>query len=183
MYNKILSLILVFSLAFNIAFVGIWAYNRFGEERAASAPAPAPPQTWEQVGLDREQQRRMEQSWRALQQQLTPLRTRLESERDHVLELMAQADPDEEAIRTTQRRMAVVQEQMRRCVMTHMRETGERLSPEQRRRMFQMMRSWARRRGHASTGRRRQGRGRPSGPAGRPEEFRQMHHNMEGARR
>ncbi|MFO7956436.1 MAG: periplasmic heavy metal sensor [Candidatus Brocadiia bacterium] len=181
MYNKTLSLILIFSLAFNIAFVGIWAYNRFGEEQPA--PAPVPRQTWEQIGLDREQQRRMEQSWRGLQRELVPLQARLARERDRLLELMAEPDPDEEAIRATQRRMAAVQEEMRRCVMIHMRETRERLTPEQRRRMFHMMRTWGRRRGHAPAGRRRQGMGRPSGPGGQPEEFRQMHDHMEGARR
>jgi Spy/CpxP family protein refolding chaperone len=181
MYNKILSLILIFSLAFNIAFVGIWAYNRFGEEQPTPALAPRP--TWEQIGLDREQQRRMEQSWRRLQRELAPLQARLARERDRLLELMAEPDPDEEAIRATQRRMGAVQEEMRRHVMTHMRETRERLTPEQRRRMFHMMRSWAHRRGQAPGGRRRQGMGRPSGAAGQPEEFRQMHHNMEGARR
>jgi len=169
MYNRTLSLILVFSLAFNIAFVGIWAYNRFGEERPA--PPPPPRQAWEQIGLDREQQRRMEQSWRALQQQVAPLQARLARERDHLLELMAQADPDEQAIRAARRRMEAAQEQMRQRVMVHMQQTREQLSPEQRRRMFQMMRTRARRRGASPRGARRQGperrpRGGQSGGGG-----------------
>ncbi len=138
-HNSVLSLILVFSLAFNIAFVGIWFYSRLQPDR----PGAEPRRTWEQVGLDREQQRRMEQSWRDLRRELAPLERRLAAERDRLFELMAEQEPDREAIRAAHRRMEAIQERIRANVLSHLEQTEEHLTPEQRRRLFQMMRSRA----------------------------------------
>ena len=41
-YSKALTLLLIFSLAFNVAFGGVWIYNR-AAALASPPPPPAPP--------------------------------------------------------------------------------------------------------------------------------------------
>ena len=76
MRQTALTLVLIFSLAFNIAFVGIWVYNRTAPRnpqaerppaagrRAEGAARRSPNGPWAALNLSPEQERRMRESWR-----------------------------------------------------------------------------------------------------------------------
>ena len=72
MINKALALGVIFSLAFNIAFVGIWGYTRVRPrpqrppgEQVKPRPAPVPAEgIWQQLGLTPVQASQVAEEWR-----------------------------------------------------------------------------------------------------------------------
>jgi len=140
MHSKILSLLLVFSLAFNIAFVGIWVYNLTEECEPAEAPL-------NELRLGPDQQRRVREQWQQLRKQVADMKEELDRERDRLLDLMAAERPDTEAIRDCQSRIGELQHEMRRIVTEHMMQTGQMLTPEQRARWYGMMKGLGQRHG------------------------------------
>ncbi len=140
MQNKLLSLLLIFSLAFNIAFVGIWAYNRTSPgPNALQAPSRAA-SPWERLEVAPEQRERLREQWRGLHAEVRSRRETLQRQRDRLLELMADPEPNEAPIRACRNNIERIQDEVRNLVLTHMRRMGEVLTPEQRRRMFHMLR-------------------------------------------
>lgn len=139
MTNKVLALILIFSLAFNIAFVGIWAYGQF---YAPDRVRPRPPRRapWERMGLTEPQRRELVERRRQLQGEMSRVRAELEEQRARLFDLLEAEHIDEEAVRDARERMKRAQEKVQQLVFRHMRELRDVLKPEQRRRMMDMMR-------------------------------------------
>lgn len=158
MRNKALALLLIFSLAFNIAFVGIWAYRgaarrhryrrltrdaQVGRERP---PGPGGP-PWAQLALAPEQEHRIREGWREVEGQMQSLREEVARHRDALLELMAAEEPEEQAVLAARERIDAVERQMRKLVVGQMLKTREMLTAEQRRQWLRMMRAHGERRG------------------------------------
>lgn len=187
MFNKALSLLLIFSLAFNIAFVGIWVYNRTSRRppraglRAGRAPGPAqaavPPPPWAQLDLQAPQQNKMSRDWAEVYQKIEALNADGRQLREQLLDLLAAEKLDPEAIRACQQRIDQVQEQVRRLVVEQMLRTRDALTPEQRARWVRMMKAAGQRRGRGqwSGDPRREPLPGPPGPAGG---MRQMRRGM-----
>jgi len=156
MFNKALSLLLIFSLAFNIAFVGIWVYHRTTRrpQRAALLPGQAPgrspaavsPPAWAQLNLHAPQQRKMAQDWAEVCRKIEALNAEGRQLREQLLDLLAAEKLDAEAIRACQQRIDQIQEEVRRLVVDHMLKTRDALSPQQRARWVRMMKAAGRRR-------------------------------------
>ncbi len=162
MINKALALILVFSLAFNIAFVGIYVYNRV--ERARPRPvAQRPGQSagtaeasgWRQFGLRGEQEKRVLEDWRETGRKITAIDAEARELRTQLISLLQADTLDEQAIRTTRDKLEEDQQQVRDLVFDRMMKLRQELTPEQRRRWVEMMLRTA------------QARGRPQGARGR----------------
>jgi len=164
MRQSVLTLLLVFSLAFNIAFVGIWVYNRTARSGRPAGPPPGPqargasaaerPEPpWDALKLGAEQKRSMRDSWQATGRRIQQLNAELARERDRLFDLLAAEEADEAAIAQAQKRMAELQGQVRQLAVGQMVETRTRLTPEQRRELFRRMRArgqqhgWPQRRG------------------------------------
>jgi Spy/CpxP family protein refolding chaperone len=137
MLNKLLLLALVFSLAFNLAFAGIWAYRTV--ERRRHMPPPPPP--WGALKLMPEQQTKLRESWRQMGEKMAPLHAEAAKHRDALLELMAAENPDEKAVLAEQARVEQIEEQIRQLAMAQMLETRKILDPQQRAAWLEMMRA------------------------------------------
>ncbi len=140
MSNKALSLILIFSLAFNIGFVGIWVHNITAPERPVRPAPGAPPPPWAQLPLQPHQRQSLRTDWQQLLAELEPLRADLLEKRNQLMDLLAAPDPDEAEVRRVNERLGELQERSRRLVLEHMERIRRALPAEQRRRMFDMLR-------------------------------------------
>ena len=151
MLNKTLSLLLVFSLAFNIAFVGMWVYNRSTRvpPQAAAAgpsadagptPLPAPP-SWQQLSLRGPQERQISQAWREVQQKVEAINAETHQQREKLVELLAADKLDQEAIAACQKRIEANQQAARQLVLEQMVKTRDALTPEQRANWMRMMKA------------------------------------------
>lgn len=179
MFNKILSLLLIFSLAFNIAFAGMWVYHR----RTARPPRPGlmpgprfggqPPQglrrpPWAQLNLRAPQERKISEGWGEVRQKVEALNADVRKQRELLLDLLAADELDREAIVAREQQIEAVQEEVRQLVVEQMLKTRDALSPPQRMQWIRMMKTAGRRRGRGG----RQGgslQGPPSGPFGGPQ--------------
>lgn len=172
MLNKALSLLLIFSLAFNIAFVGIWVYNR-STHVPSPAPAPDPradaarppmpgPPSWQQLSLRGPQERQITQGWREAHQKFEAVNAEMRKEREKLFDLLAADELDQEAIAACQQRIEAGQQAARQLVLEQMVKTREALTPEQRTNWMRMMKAA----GQRHTRRRRQAGPRPGGPGG-----------------
>ncbi len=170
MLNKTLSLLLIFSLAFNIAFAGIWVHNR-STGAPSPAPAPGPPTdaarapmpgapSWRQVGLRGPQERQITQGWREAHQKIEAVNAQTHEQREKLFDLLAADELDQEAIATCQQRIEAGQQAARKLALEQMVKTRETLTPEQRARWMRMMKAA----GQRHSRRRRQAGPRPGGP-------------------
>ncbi|MFO8008408.1 MAG: periplasmic heavy metal sensor [Candidatus Brocadiia bacterium] len=140
MSNKVLSLILIFSLAFNIGFIGIWVYNITVPERRPEPAAEAPPPPWAQLPLQPEQRQSLRAEWQQLLAELEPLRDELRAQRGRLMDLLSAPEPNEAEVRRARERIGELQERSRELVLEHMERTRRALPPRQRKRMFQLLR-------------------------------------------
>jgi Spy/CpxP family protein refolding chaperone len=152
MYHKVLQLLLIFSLAFNIAFVGIWLYNRQlpdapprGLPRGLQARPGPPP--WDALGLGPEQKKAVAEKWGAMSRETADLSAELARQRERLLQLMGGEDPDWQGVQECEQRIEAGQRRLRQMTVAQMREMRELLTPEQRRAWFELMRSHAERAG------------------------------------
>lgn len=169
MRSTILHLVLVFSLAFNIAFAGIWVYHRARPRPYGARPGPGgrggPGPAWDELDLTPEQERQVRESWRKVAGRLQELRQETGRQRDRLFDLLQAEAPDEAAILEAQRRIEESQEQSREAVVAQMMETRALLSTEQRRKWVEAMRVHGQRLGAKRwrNGHARPGDGRPDG--------------------
>ena len=175
MRSTILHLVLVFSLAFNIAFAGIWVYHRSQPRPPALGVRPGsdaggPQRGWGQLDLPPEKERQIRESWEQVEGRLHEIRFELDEHRDTLFALLASDPPDDAAIAEVNKSIETLEEERRRIVMGQMMATRELLTPEQRTKWADSMRShgdrlgsrrW--RNGHSRRGDGRRGDGRPEG--------------------
>jgi Spy/CpxP family protein refolding chaperone len=146
MINKTLALIVIFSLAFNIAFVGIWAYTRVrpapqrpAPARPVAPPAPAADGLWQQLGLTPEQQRSVVEEWRQVGHQVEGKQAEVRAQRARLIDLLQADVLDEQALRATRDKMDEDQQAVRELVFNRMLQLRQVLNPEQRRRWLEVM--------------------------------------------
>ena len=145
MINKALALIVIFSLAFNIAFVGIWAYLRVRPMPPRPAPVqPIPPPApaeglWQQLGLTPEQQRSIVEEWRQVGRQVEAKQAEVRLERAQLINLLQADALDDQAIKATREKMDEDQQAVRELVFDRMLQLRQVLKPEQRRRWLELM--------------------------------------------
>ena len=127
MINKTLALIVIFSLAFNIAFVGIWAYTRVrpapqrpAPARPVAPPAPAADGLWQQLGLTPEQQRSVVEEWRQVGHQVEGKQAEVRAQRARLIDLLQADVLDEQALRATRDKMDEDQQAVRELVFNRM---------------------------------------------------------------
>ncbi len=147
--NKILALALVFSLAFNIAFVGIWAYSRTLPFQAEPEPTTLTPALLNELRLTQPQRANLQRQRERLREELTEAREELAHRREELFNLLENQPQNGEAIHRARQRVDEAQERLQRMVVDHMRELRTVLTPEQHRRLMQMVREYSERRGRA----------------------------------
>jgi Spy/CpxP family protein refolding chaperone len=156
MLNRTLALLLIFSLAFNIAFVGIWAYTRLlpgGPPPEAPGPEEGPRPTgpgagrggpgmpWTSLGLRPDQEEELRQVWTAYQEEMRTLGEEAGEHRARLFALMEAEELDPEAIHAEQDAIDGAQQEMSRLTLEQLQRVHQILTPEQRRKWLQTMRA------------------------------------------
>jgi Spy/CpxP family protein refolding chaperone len=170
MSARTLALLLCFSAAFNIAFVGVWAYNRadrsqppYGVAEPGNEPE-TPATVLSQFDLNDEQQGRIETERRELSEKVKELLAETDRARDRLFELLKAEEPDRQAIRDAQRRIGENQHKLRELAVEHMLNVTMELNPDQRQQLIGKMKQYADARGSRHG---RFGRGRRTGEPSR----------------
>jgi Spy/CpxP family protein refolding chaperone len=179
MLNKTLALLLIFSLAFNIAFVGIWAYVRWlpgapppeapgpepgpPPEAGPAAGVPGPGMPWTSLGLRPDQEEKLRSIWTDYQQEMRTLGEQAGEHRSKLFALLEAENLDTEAIRAEQDAIDQAQQEMSRLTLEQLRSVHGVLTPEQRHKWLQTMRAHGERLRGRFGG---PGRGRDGAPMG-----------------
>lgn len=157
MFEKALGLLLIFSLAFNIAFVGIWVSRRPEAPPPEPGPLPVGPgpvggeerpgdggprRGWfppARLNLTPAQQKATGEAWEQFGSQMRELSESSRAHREELFRLLGQDEVDRAAVEAAQVELERVQEQMGRLVLRHILDTRDKLDPEQRREWLRMM--------------------------------------------
>jgi len=145
MLRKAMPFLLIFSLAFNAAFAGIWVYRSATRRRPPEARPRRP--AWAALGLTQEQEQKLVESWREVGPQIEALRAEAATHREALLKLMSAAQPDEQAILAEHRRVEAAEEQVRGLVIKQMILTRNLLTEQQRGEWLRQMKAWGERSG------------------------------------
>jgi Spy/CpxP family protein refolding chaperone len=150
----LLAPLLVFSLAFNIAFAGMWVYRQ-------AVPRPSgrrPGGPWADLRLSPDQEQQIRARWSDVRRRAKQYREEAAKYRAELLRLMAADEPDDQAVLAQYGHISAAERQMREMAIAEMLNTQRALSPEQRQKWFRHVR--ARAQAH------RRARRRTSPPAG-----------------
>ncbi|MHC5034357.1 MAG: Spy/CpxP family protein refolding chaperone [Planctomycetota bacterium] len=136
--HRVLALLLAFSLAFNIAFAGMWIYRR-----AVLTPRRAPGGPWADLHLNPDQERQIRERWSEVRRRARQYREEAARHRDELLRLLAADDPDDQAVLAQYGHVSAAERQMREMAIAEMLNTQRALSPEQRQKWFRHVRARA----------------------------------------
>ncbi|NLW49423.1 MAG: periplasmic heavy metal sensor [Candidatus Brocadiaceae bacterium] len=161
MWKKMPALLLVFSLAFNAAFLAVWARKK----QPPPPPTQDPPATprhrpsaarrphlrdgrrwWDRLEVSDEQKTRLEESHRGLQRKTEELRRRARTHSEQLYKLLEAEPADVDAILAEQEAIDRIEKEQREAVVEQMLETRRILTPEQREAWLSMMRDFRGRR-------------------------------------
>ena len=144
MRTKWWTLILIFSLAFNAAVLGICGYHYYRYICAApSAYCPLSPgdqHFYQDLGLSDSQLERMEPLARLFHAKLEKLSRETERKRELLVNLLSQEKVDAGDIERLRKDMAGIQDRIQREVIAHIFIMKRILKPEQKERFFQLLR-------------------------------------------
>jgi Spy/CpxP family protein refolding chaperone len=142
--------LLIFSLAFNIAFVGIWTYHfayvrprldrsREASGRPADARAAALLRRLAQLDLTRAQKQRLRQDYAQLRDRLREHTQPLKNARHEYLMLLQDPDADAEQLQAAQKDFARRQNGIQQAIFEHLLRIRQELTPRQRRAFGRML--------------------------------------------
>ncbi len=143
MWKKVVPLLIMLSVALNIAFVGIWAVHAV---RAAhwSVGKLRPGDVWcplhRQLNVTEAQWREIEPRLADFQNAVQEIRENVNRYRTEMLELIVAMEPDREALRAKQGEILAGQRRMQELVIEHLLSQKDVLTPVQQRELFDMMR-------------------------------------------
>jgi len=141
MKKQLGTLAVVFSVVLNLAFIGSRVYHASGLFHAANRAARHDRPLYEGLGLDRDQL-----------DKFTPLRDRfhafvteqgrtIKTKQLEFVDLLAGENPDRRAIDAKQEEIQVLQRRMQTKVTDHLLDESKILTPEQRRKFFDLIKS------------------------------------------
>jgi len=148
MWKKLKPFLIILSVGLNLAFVGTWiahaaCVGRTGEVRSCDEPKPQSG-VWcplhRQLGIDEEQWQEIEPRLLEFQKSARELCGDIGKHRLELLDLIATADPDQDAIRARQDAILAGQRKMQELVIERLLAEKDMLTPEQCEMFFQLLR-------------------------------------------
>jgi len=143
MRSKWLILILILSLAINLAVLATVGYHYYRNvSTAPSAPCPMSPgdsHLYQSLGLSNVQLAKMEPLAQSFHGRLAELGARMEEKKETLTNLL-QKDSDPVKIENLRKEMAGIQDEIQKEVITHIMESKRILNPNQQQRFFDLMR-------------------------------------------
>ncbi len=142
MWRKIAPLLIVLSVALNVAFLGVWAAQAARAHWTADARYDG--EVWcplhRRLGVTDEQWRRMEPRLIEFRTRSQAICTDMNRLRTELLDLIASDNPDRQAIAATQEEIRAGQQQMQQLVVEHLLAEKEVLTAEQQQELFSLIR-------------------------------------------
>ncbi len=142
MWKKVAPLLIVLSIALNIAFVGIWAVHavraHYADSRLRHGKIWSP--LHRRLNVTDEQWREIEPRLADFQKAARDVREDVNRLRLEFLDLIAVAEPDREALRAKQEEILAGQRRMQELVIEHLLSQKNVLTPVQQKYLFDMMR-------------------------------------------
>ena len=142
MWKKIVPLLIVLSVALNVAFISVWAVHT---ARAHWSPGGADDDdVWcplhRRLSVTDEQWRQIEPRLAAFRRDSRSRRREIGRLRGEMIDLIAADEPDRQAIASKQEEMRDEQRQMQQLVIEHLLAEKEVLTAEQEKELFDMLR-------------------------------------------
>ncbi len=142
MWRKIAPLLVVLSVALNVAFVGVWGLRELRYRDVAEKPYDGP--VWcplyRRLGVTAEQWGRIEPRLKAFRRQSRALCKEMSSLRAGMIDILAAENPDPRAIAEKQGEIRAGQARMQKLVIEHLLAEKEVLTAEQEDKLFEMIR-------------------------------------------
>ena len=143
MRSKWLILILILSLAINLAVLATVGYHYYrNASNRPSAPCPMSPgdsHLYQSLGLATLQLSTMEPLAQKFHERLAELGARMEEKKETLTNLL-QKDSDPASIENLRKEMAGIQDEIQKEVIIHIMESKNILDPNQQQRFFDLMR-------------------------------------------
>ena len=143
MRSKWLILILILSLAINLAVLATVGYHYYRNvSTAPSAPCPMSPgdsHLYQSLGLSNVQLAKMEPLAQSFHERLAELGARMEEKKETLTNFL-QKDSDPASIENLRKEMAGIQDEIQKEVIIHIMESKKILDPNQQQRFFDLMR-------------------------------------------
>jgi hypothetical protein len=138
---RISSLLVLFSLALNGAFVGGYVSQTLGAKTNCTSECDCLPSLREKIGATESQWRHIEPRLAKFHEHCGAMCRSMNHDRQELLDLIAAPQPDHEAISTKKKEILAGQAQMLDLVVEQLLDEKELLSPEQQKVLFNMIRS------------------------------------------
>ena len=144
MSKRTLFLTLVCSVALNLGFVGMYAYNTLNRPHAM-APRECPftsehTHLYAALGLDKAQLERMEPLARDFHEKIRTIGGQVIEQRNKLVDAIAREDVDMSTLDAIHQSIATRQTAMQQLVVAHILDMKAIMTPEQRERFFSAMR-------------------------------------------
>jgi len=143
MWKKIAPMLVVLSVALNVAFIGVWAVHT----ARAHWPAERPDDdgaVWcplhRRLNVTDRQWQRIEPRLAAFRRDSQSRRREISRLRGEMIDLIAADEPDRQAIAAKQEEIRAGQQRMQKLVIEHLLAEKEVLTPEQGKELFEMLR-------------------------------------------
>ena len=144
MWKKMRLLVILLSIALNIAFVAIWAAHAlpvhlggwYGPERGEGVWCPL----HRRLGTTEAQWREIEPRLAEFQKSARAVCNEVNRSRTEMIDLIAAPNPDPEAIRAKQEEILAGQRRMQQLVIDHLVNEKKTLQEDQQRQLFDMLR-------------------------------------------
>ena len=143
MWKKAASLLIVLSVALNVAFMGAWAVRFLRAKWAVGDPSghsEVQCPLHQRLGTDREQWQRIEPVVTALRNESQAVCREVTRVRRELLDLLAAPEPDMQKIAAKQEEILAGQRRMQELVIRHILAEKQLLTPEQSRELFDLLR-------------------------------------------
>ncbi len=141
-WKRYLPLLVIFSVALNVAFVGVWIVH--AAQAHASTQQVDERGVWcalhRHLDVGEEQWERIEPRMRAFQEKRHAIADRIHRHRQSLIDAIASDDPDMERINEHKQRIHQSQKEMQRHVIEHLLEQKQLLTEAQQNKLFELMR-------------------------------------------
>ncbi len=146
MWNKLKIPLFTLSVTLNVAFVAVWLahtvpdlFTEFRVSHNVSDPAPISSSLYRELGVTSEQWNQMEPHIQHFRENAEDQRRKISMLRGQLMELLAEANVDEKALRAKQREILAEQQGMQNLVIELLLKEKEILTPEQQKALLKVI--------------------------------------------
>jgi len=149
MWSRLRTLLVILSVSLNVAILGTWLWQSRlawpGDWHWSSKRVDTDAGIWcplhRQLGVSKEQWRRIEPCLVRFRDKAQDLRKKMEALRLNMVDLIASSPMDQKAIDAKQEEILAAQAMMQKLVIGHLLSERELLSPSQQNTLFDMIRT------------------------------------------